>query len=95
MADAMVTGRMSSAKKRAGNRVLAALGISASQAINQLYDHLIEEGSLPFSGKQVRSITAQERAEARSFVRSIPKKNRFSSLTDAEIKRSKLEKILS
>lgn len=38
MADAMFTGRMSQAKKRAGNSVLNSLGMSASQAINQLYD---------------------------------------------------------
>ena len=37
MADAMVTGRMSQAKKQAGGRVLQSLGLSASQENNQLY----------------------------------------------------------
>lgn len=41
MSDAMVTGRMSLQKKNAGGRVLKKLGVSASQAINQLYDYFV------------------------------------------------------
>lgn len=90
MSDAMVTGRMSSAKKRAGNRVLRSLGVTASQAINQLYDHLIEQESLPFDSQQDKAISPQEREEARLFVRSLPRRNRFSDMTDEQIKQTRL-----
>ena len=42
MADAMVTARMSQEKKDEGNRVLAQLGVNASQAVNRLYDYVLE-----------------------------------------------------
>lgn len=47
--DAMVTGRMSPAKKELGNRILRELGTNASQAINDLYDYVIARHALPFS----------------------------------------------
>ena len=40
MADAMVTARMSSEKKEAGNRILEQMGTNASQAVNRLYDYV-------------------------------------------------------
>ena len=48
MADAMVTARMSQEKKEAGNRVLEQLGTNASQAVNRLYDYVLEKRQLPF-----------------------------------------------
>ena len=48
--DAMVTARMSAGKKEVGASVLKELGVSASEAINQLYDHLIAERRLPWDG---------------------------------------------
>ena len=48
MADAMVTARMSSEKKEAGNRILEQMGTNASQAVNRLYDYVIEKRELPF-----------------------------------------------
>jgi antitoxin component of RelBE/YafQ-DinJ toxin-antitoxin module len=48
MEDAMVTGRMSVEKKAAGNRALEKMGLNASQAVNRLYDRLIEEGDADF-----------------------------------------------
>ncbi len=90
MADGMVTGRMSAAKKEAGNRVLESLGLNASQAINQMYDFLIRERSLPFAPQEEKGLDADRMREARAFVRSIPRKNAFSSLTDAEIKERKM-----
>ncbi len=91
MADTMVTGRMAPAKKAAGNKVLKSLGLSASEAVNKLYDHLIEYGQLPFPSQAEKPITLEDRKEAACFVRGLPKKNRFSSMTDAEIKRTKLD----
>lgn len=90
MAEAMVTGRMSAAKKQAGNRVLRSLGLNASQAINQLYDFLIEEQALPFAVSANRPLDADRIREARSFVVSIPRRNRFSEMTDEQIKQSRL-----
>ena len=48
--DAMVTARMSAGKKEVGAAVLKELGVSASEAINQLYDYLISERRLPWDG---------------------------------------------
>lgn len=65
MADSMVTGRMTQAKKAAGNRVLASLGLNASQAINQLYDHLIDQRSLPFGNTAEHTHPVEEREQRR------------------------------
>ena len=90
MTDAMVTGRMSAAKKEAGNRVLKSLGLSASQAINQLYDRLIEEQKLPFAQTPKKQPTEAQRQEAHRFVSAIPHRNSLSNLDDDAIKRRKL-----
>lgn len=94
MADVMVTGRMSKAKKEAGNRILRSMGISASQAINQLYDYLIEEKELPFSQKRSPRRTKAQARKAASFVDSIPVTNAFSSMTDEEIRRHKIKMLI-
>ena len=54
MADAMVTARMSAEKKEAGNRMLEQLGTNASQAVNRLYDYVLEKKQLPFPEQQGR-----------------------------------------
>ena len=48
MDEAMVTGRMSVEKKTAGAEVLARAGMNASQAVNMLYDRLVEEQDVSF-----------------------------------------------
>ncbi len=48
MDDAMVTARMAAEKKRRGASVLTRDGLSASQAINLMYDRLIDEGEADF-----------------------------------------------
>lgn len=48
MAESMVTGRMSSAKKAEGNRILREAGLNSSQAINMLYDRIVEERDVSF-----------------------------------------------
>ena len=51
--DAMVTARMQAAKKEAGNRVLESLGTNASAAINELYDYVVSQKSLPWENNSV------------------------------------------
>ena len=94
MADVMGTGRMSKAKKEAGNRVLHSMGISASQAINQLYDYLIEEKELPFRRKRSSRRTKAQVRKAASFIDSIPVTNAFSSMTDEEIRQHKVKTLV-
>ncbi len=86
MADAMVTGRMTPAKKEAGNRILDGLGLNASQAINQLYDHLIEKGSMPFEEHREKKYTKAQIEEAWAYAHSLHRPNAFSQMTDDEIK---------
>lgn len=90
MADAMVTGRMSQAKKRAGNSVLSSLGMSASQAINQLYDYLIAQNATPFERASAKPANNAQLHEALAFVQSVPRQSNFTHMSDTEIKRSKL-----
>lgn len=91
MADAMVTARMSQEKKEAGNRVLEQLGTNASQAVNRLYDYVLEKRQLPFpEERERREYTQQEIARAVAWVDSIPRKDRFSIMTDDEIRQERL-----
>ena len=95
MADAMVTARMSQEKKEAGNRMLEQLGTNASQAVNRLYDYVLEKKELPFPEQQGRrKYTQEEIARAIAWVDSIPrlpKDNRFATMTDDEIKYERLK----
>ena len=91
MADAMVTARMSAEKKEAGNRMLEQLGTNASQAVNRLYDYVLEKKQLPFPAQQGRrKYTQEEIAQAIAWVDSIPRRDRFSTMTDDEIRRERL-----
>ena len=91
--DAMVTGRMSPAKKEQGTRVLNELGTNASQAINALYDYVIAHRALPFpdAGKQ-RGQSELLRASLR-LVDSIPKvtlDEHYASMTTKDARRERL-----
>ena len=91
MADAMVTARMSAEKKEAGNRMLEQLGTNASQAVNRLYDYVLEKKQLPFPEQQERRrYTQEEIAQAIAWVDSIPRRDRFSTMTDDEIRWERL-----
>ena len=57
MPDAMVTARMSTQKKETGAKLLKSLDISASEAINQLYDYIIKTGRLPFDLPEESTLT--------------------------------------
>lgn len=95
MADAMVTARMSPEKKEAGNRVLEQLGTNASQAVNRLYDYVIERRELPFpEQRERRKFTPEEIARAIAWVDSIPTlpiDNKYSTMTDDEIRLERLK----
>lgn len=96
MSDAMVTARMSESKKKAGTRELKKLGMSASQAINQMFDYLIQNKELPFGAKDERpshAYSKEEIAEAVAWVDSLsplPANNRFANMTDDEIRYERL-----
>jgi len=86
----MVTARMLDEKKRKGARILAREGLSASQAINLMYDKMIEG----FSGGPVGSRIGDEAkwAAASRFVDSLSSKraSRFDDMTKAEVRMERL-----
>jgi antitoxin component of RelBE/YafQ-DinJ toxin-antitoxin module len=93
MDTAMVTARMSRSKKDAGNRILADMGYTASKAINELYDHVLETGSLPFA--KARPTTPPDSARLRqalAFVDSIAiiEPSAFDLQDRDELKKAKL-----
>lgn len=93
MGDVMVTGRMSAEKKKRGAKVLGRDGLSASQAINLMYDRLAEEGNSAFlTGAQKAERSLAEWRNAASFVDALsrPRESRFHSMTDAEIRVDRL-----
>ena len=61
MDDSMVTARMLDEKKRKGARILAREGLSASQAINLMYDKMIERGRR-VSFEPIRAVSAMRRS---------------------------------
>jgi addiction module RelB/DinJ family antitoxin len=88
--DAMVTARMSQAKKDEGNEALSRLGLNASSAINRFYDYIIEHKELPFPASQPLDRDAVARRIA--LVDAIPLQpgNRFATMNDSAIKRERL-----
>ena len=94
MADAMVTARMSQAKKEAGGRVLEAIGSSASQLINEAYDYLIIHGDSPFTAGTTPSegLTPERIAAALSEIEELrlAPDNRFRTMSDEELRRERL-----
>ena len=88
MENAMVTGRMSAEKKAAGAKVLAKAGLNASQAVNLLYDKLVEEQNAEFLTH--RKPEPREWESALKFIdaiaSSVPINTRFDNMTRGEIK---------
>lgn len=96
MSDAMVTARMSAEKKEAGNRVLEQLGTNASQAVNRLYDYVLEKKELPFPEQQERrKYTQEEIARAIAWVDGIPKKRASGRFSDMTIKGAKRDRLIA
>ena len=88
--DAMVTGRMTADKKAAGNVVLENAGLNASQAVNALYDRLIETRSVDFLFD--RNVSLVEWKSAAKLIDSVyvPIDSRFDDMTRKEIKQERL-----
>lgn len=94
MADAMVTARMSQEKKEAGNRVLEQLGTNASQAVNRLYDYVLEKKELPFPEQQGRrKYTQEEIARAIAWVDGLRLTSAPSRLDNMTLKEAKRERL--
>lgn len=89
--DAMVTGRMSQAKKELGNQVLGELGTNASQVINELYDYVISRRALPFSvpdeGREARLRAAVAAVDA---VPKVVLDERFAAM---DVRRARMERL--
>lgn len=93
MGDSMVTGRMPDAKKRAATRVLQRQGLNASQAINLMFDKVIQEGDVAFLREEEgRRNLKSNWDSAAEFVDSLSfkMKTRFDDMEKAEIKMSRL-----
>ena len=95
MPDAMVTARMPLEKKEEGNRILKKLDTNPSQVVNMVYDYVISKRKLPFpEERKDHKYTKEEIAEAKAWVDSLcvlPKGNRFSNMSDDEIKMERLQ----
>lgn len=89
MSTTMVTVRMDETKKLRGNAILKKNGKTPSDAINELYDLIIKDNSLPW--KKVKSgiatMSSTEIAEAKDFLTGIQIENsRFATMSEQEIK---------
>ena len=93
MADAMVTGRMTAHKKSKGNLVLSRMGISASEAINLLYDRLIADQDISCLMPQPPAPSKLDWERAFALVDSIskPARSRFDTMSPSEIKADRLK----
>ncbi len=92
MPDAMVTARMSQSKKNAGNEILRELGYSASQAINELYDRVLETHAWPLESSKKAPINPQKLGEALAFIDGIARvsPNDFVDMSVNEAKQRRL-----
>lgn len=92
MADAMVTGRMPEQKKQRGMRALQRSGLNISQAVNLMFDRLIEEGNADFLLQGDLKPVSERWASSASFVDGLSRKRatRFDTMTKAEIKLERL-----
>lgn len=93
MPTSMVTGRMDDYKKERGSQVLAQAGLTASQAINLMYDRIISEQDAAFLLPDAQATPPAERVQvAAQFVDSLSRKtsSRFDDMTKAQIRAERL-----
>ena len=93
MSDAMVTARMSVAKKEAGVRALRSLGMTASEAINAMFDHLLSNGSLPFSAPESQSSREKRMAQSIRRVDAIPRVKLDPAMREMTLKEARLARL--
>lgn len=92
MNEAMVTGRMGAEKKARGGRLLQKSGLSASQAINLLYDRIIREGNAEFLLEGgFRDDAAWENAARYVDSLTVEQATRFDDMTKAQIRTDRLK----
>lgn len=93
MGSSMVTGRMAEDKKLRGGRILQREGLSASQAINLMYDRIIEDGDAAFLSGPRPSGSADDWASAARFVDALSSKraSRFDDMSKADIRKERLQ----
>ncbi len=89
-ADVMVTARMSREKKDTVAQILGEMGTNASEAINDFYDYIRVNRALPFEKNPPRIIGKDELSEALAFIDSLSIADRFSDMTDEEIRRERM-----
>lgn len=81
MGEAMVTGRMAPGKKRRGGQILHREGLTASQAINRMYDCLIEKGDASFLTGNIVAEDEEAWFRAADFVDALSEKKDVAPLT--------------
>lgn len=92
MNEAMVTGRMGAEKKARGGRLLQKSGLSASQAINLLYDRIIREGNAEFLLEEgPRDDAAWENAARYVDSLTVEQATRFDDMTKVQIRTDRLK----
>ena len=92
MNESMVTGRMGAEKKALGGRILQKSGLSASQAINLLYDRIIRESNAEFLLEEgPRDDAAWENAARFVDSLSVEQATRFEDMTKAQIRADRLK----
>lgn len=94
MDEAMVTGRMDAQKKAQGGRILQRSGLNASQAINLMYDRMVEDGNANFLTECTIASSNTAWESAAEFVDSLstPHSSRFDSMSKAQIRCERLKK---
>lgn len=92
MSDVMVTGRMPEEKKSRATRILHREGFSASQAINLLFDRVIDQGSADFLRQKTEMPDDLRWRQAADFVDALSEKraSRFDDMSKAEIRVERL-----
>ncbi len=94
MAEAMVTARMSQEKKARGAQILKSNDMNASQAVNMMYDKIIEDRDLSFLNLEPKSTPAESFKNASDFVDSLSLSYDvdFPDMTRAELRVQRLSK---
>lgn len=93
MDDAMVTARMSASKKQRAANILSRNNLNASQAINLMYDRIIEDGQASFLRSDGAPLASPEKWEVASrFVDTLstPFHSHFDDMTKSEIRQERL-----
>ena len=86
MRNASVNARIPEDLKESGNEVLKRYGLSQSQGIYEFYRFMDENKRLPFETSNRRSHSEKDWSEAFALVDSLVRNNRFSKMTEGEIK---------